>query len=98
MVLVGLIIAVTGSAFVYVKNKHLAQEDRKRELEEEIVKFNHDSGQLKQKIQVKMNRHQITLALLEAKSELVEFPAGASTTIPAAPLPGEMDDMERRAN
>lgn len=94
MVLVGIIVAITGSAFVYVKNQHLAQEDRKRDIEEEIRKFSDESENLKLKIQMHLNQQRIVVALIEAQSHLVKFPPGALTTIATVPLPGEMDSVQ----
>lgn len=90
MVLVGLILAVTGFAFVYVKNKHLAQEDRKGELKAEIARYNAESEHLKLKVQMRMNPQQIVMALVEKKSGLIKFPPAALTKIPSTPLPGEI--------
>ncbi|MCB1097618.1 MAG: hypothetical protein KDN22_18745 [Verrucomicrobiae bacterium] len=90
MVLIGLIAAITGSAFVYLRNQHLAQEDRKRDLEQEIAKLEDESGQLHQKIQLQLNQSNLYQALLQSGSDLVDkIPAGAVTTIAAVPLPGE---------
>lgn len=88
MVLVGLIVAATGSAFVYVKNQHLAQEDRKRQLEEEIDQLGRETAQLQLKIQVQLGPHNIVQSLLRnGHRKLDPIPAGALTTITSVPLP-----------
>ena len=100
MVLVGLIAAITGSAFVYLRNQHLAQEDKKRDLEQEISRFQEESEQLKQKIQMTLNRSNLYQALVQSESDLIMIPPGEGTVIPAVPLPGQDADPsngERRA-
>ena len=93
MVLVGVIVAITGSAFVYMKNQHLAQEDRKRELEREITEFEEESEYLNLKIQIVLGKNNLYKALRERNSELREKinPAVLTMVRPAKPPMESMD-------
>ena len=87
MVLVGVIITVIGSAYVYVKNQHLAREDIKRTIQEDILRFNAESDQLQSRIDARLSRSQIYETLNLRKSPLERIPAGAITTIAPADVP-----------
>ena len=87
MVLVGVIMAVIGSAYAYVKNQHLAREDIKRSIHEDIVKCREESEQLQSRIDARLRRSEIDESLIRWKSKLDRIPAHAITTISRAEMP-----------
>ena len=88
MVLVGLIAAVIGSAYVYVKNQHLAREDIKRTIQEDILKYRDDSDQLQSRIDTSLRTNEIYETLIRRKSTLThKIPASAIITITPVEMP-----------
>jgi len=87
LVLVGVIFAITGSAYVYVQNQHVLKEDRKRAIEDEIAALDEESGQLQRRIAARLVHSEIYKSLRRHRSTLERIPAAAITTIPPADGP-----------
>ena len=88
MVLVGGLLAIIGSAYVYVKNQHVAREDIKRGIQQDILKFNEESEQLQRRIDAKLLREEIHKFLNSRNSRLDKIPRSAITTVSQVEFPG----------
>ena len=89
MVLVGVIAVITGAAYVFLKNKHVAKEDRKQEIKSNIAQYDRETEQLKLEIKMQLGQASIFPRLLETKSKLQEIPDEAVVEVPTALPPAE---------